>query len=137
MREIIFRGKRIDNGEWVYGDLTRYSEEMSYITVDLLEHEIHQVRTETVGQYTGLQDRKESGIYEGDIVRGGNIAHEKYLVVDIFGTTYSLYQTNPARQKLRKPYCRLDSRVICDDFSSIETNLEIIGNIHDVEVRHD
>lgn len=66
MREIKFRGKRLDNGEWVYGDLhirtpfPHIHSEIDYSRVNIDPH--------TVGQFTGLHDKNGNEIYEGDIV---------------------------------------------------------------------
>lgn len=71
MREIKFRGKRLDNGEWVYGDLIHDNIGGCYIypiECDNLYKE-NAVLPESVGQFTGLHDKNGKEIYEGDILR--------------------------------------------------------------------
>ena len=84
MRDILFRGKRTDNGEWVYGYYTkaRYylnEKEMHVIFApdgeafprcEFTEYE--EVIPETVSQFTGLTGRNGRKIFEGDIVEGNS-----------------------------------------------------------------
>lgn len=69
-REFKFRGKSLDNSKWYYGDLIRFGgvqilhtdgEFSSTLKVD-------KVQENTIGQFTGLKDKNETDIYEGDIL---------------------------------------------------------------------
>jgi len=65
MKTIIFRGKRIDNNEWVYGLLISIGEKYSTICVIQPKHQKeYRIFTKTIGQFTGLQDSKGKDIYE-------------------------------------------------------------------------
>jgi uncharacterized phage protein (TIGR01671 family) len=122
MREILFRGKRIDNGEWVKGYLIRpeFDKSRAYIGYlfpdDDHDLDVAEVASSTVGRFTGLTDRNCVKIFEGDIV------HVKARSCSFTGSV--MYWSEEARY-----VCKTKSGMryaICNKFE-----FEVLGNIYD------
>lgn len=107
MREIKFKAKRIDNGEWVYGSINTDNKTVYEILCD--EGGDYEVIPETVCQFTGLKDKNGNDIYECDIF--------KFETEDIMSTIFSINEA-----------CYFVGNLI---LSTVNSHREVIGNIHD------
>ena len=130
MGEIVFCGKRKDNGEWIYGDLFQdrdlnqyYIGYFDYYTDGYSIHREyfqHEVMPITIGQFTGLFDKNERKIFEGNIIKScenDDVYFVKYCADD----NYPAFDVVP------------EINIECNGLSylHIVEGIEVIGNIHD------
>lgn len=124
MIEILFKGKRKDNGEWIEGFYVCLGNDLHYILtgkLDLTKHcvmfEKHAVIPETVGQYIGLTDKNGKKIFEGDVVNFKTTAY-------FFKNCRINYESQFAR------FCAIDNKGY--EYPMDKTfNYEIVGNVFD------
>lgn len=122
--EIIFRGERADNEEWVFGDLLQVKRNSKLISASIMEQspvaENFAVIPETVGRYTGEIDKNKKMIFEGDICRFTD--YKKSFPYTFIGVIK--YYKNIKAVFVSGNYCTDLSEWESEDF-------EVIGNIHD------
>lgn len=120
MREILFRGKCIATNEWVYGYLDVYNNIYSIVNDD----DEYEVKPETIGQYTGLDDRNGKKIFEGDIICESIYKTGKRNVPD----NYYEIRFSQGRFCAYKGSECMNSMLVYNLFA------EVVGNIYDKEV---
>lgn len=152
MKEIKFRGKRIDNGEWAYGYYAVHrmmlTGEMDYfIIVD--EQRPQSIDPETVGQYNGLKDKNGKEIYEGDILyhsaESGAVTvqaygfdrmwgkGEKFIVAYLVCGLVLRHISAYGNSGFETPNCIINKWPIVDayQFWNLQRGFEVIGNIYE------
>lgn len=122
MREILFRGKRADNEEWIEGLLVKQldldgTDELCIQTwkrdIDGVRSKVVSVIPSTVGQYTGSTDKNGKKIFEGDIVKN------EYGYIGLIVMKACSY------------YIEWQSGNFSNDLYVFADSLEVIGDIHD------
>lgn len=121
-REILFRAKRKDNDQWIYGDILTFNGTGCEISDwDTIDYSRYDVNSETIGQFTGIKDKSGLKIFEGDIIK-----------VDAYGIASVIFNTAMASFMILTKSKYNDGTNIHIGFEETEEDeIEVVGNIHD------
>ena len=127
LRQILFKGKRKDTGEWVEGYFTRYNPTFFGTTavIETKEND-YEVSLKTVGQFTGLFDKNGKKIFEDDVIEYS--ANEPAIEVYMTGIVVfdkGEYIGLPCVRKGR------DRNTPIIPIRTDSSHVKVIGNIHD------
>lgn len=124
MREFLFRGKRIDSGEWVEGGYW-VNDTITRQTTHIIDHDgnAHAIGQSTSGQYTGLTDKNGVKIFEGDVVRTNKYGKDDGAGHNSAGNDIFCVEFRDGGYHLFNGWRRFNLRP--------NTVVEIIGNVHD------
>lgn len=127
MRILLFRAKRMDTGDWIYGHYMEFgaaAKRVYCIAPDYASSMcVVDVCKKTVGQFTGLIDRNGNKIFEGDILQGKG----KHIFYVEYSSKIASFVTRAMDGGLATP---------CMNYGTMLSH-EVIGNIHDPEQYHE
>lgn len=129
MREILFRGKRVDNGKWVEGFYAyTYRKHRIYPITNNSVYLFYEVIPETVGQFTGLKDNHGKAICEDDIVR----VPEFYETPEMTNTSYRTWLVvfRHGAYYLNETALSTDSYTLAHEIKANDGDCEVVGVKH-------